>query len=114
MKNTIRQAFESEMAAAYGYMRKRRLDHAFRHAEYAHVIGQQYVAFHIRTHLLMLKIGLKRRSVAEIWGQAVRIVLGALGSAVGVVPIGNTGGTNVGMFRRMPVEPGIAKLLNES
>jgi hypothetical protein len=114
MKNTTRQAFESEMAAAYGWLQKGRLDQAFRHAEYAHVIGQRYVAPHVRTHWLMLKIGLKRHSAREIWGQAIRIVLGALGSAAGIVPTGNTGGTNVGMFRRMPVEPGIAKMLDES
>ena len=39
------------------------------------------------------------------FGQIVRIVLGTLGSAVGLVPVGNTGGTNVSMFKRMPIAP---------
>ena len=37
-------------------------------------------------------------------GQIVRIVLGMLGSAIGIVPVGNTGGTDVSMFKRMPIE----------
>jgi hypothetical protein len=114
MKNTLKQAFESEMAAAYRSLQSGRLDQAFRHAEYAHVIGQRHVAPHVQTHWLMLKIGYKRHSATEVWGQAVRIVLGALGSAVGIVPIGNTGGSNVGMFQRMPIEPQIARMLDES
>lgn len=108
-----RQAFESEMDAAYGELAKGRLGQAMRHAERAHVIGQREVAPHVRSHWLMLKIGLRRHSAGEVWGQAVRIVLGAIGSAVGVVPVGNTGGTDISMFRRLPIEPGIAKLLDE-
>lgn len=113
MKNLLKRRFESEMAAAYGCLQRGRLSRAFRHAERAHVMGQRYVAPHVRTHWLMLKIGLKRRSLGEVWGQAIRIVLGALGSAVGIVPIGNTGGTNIGMFKRLPVEPEIATTIEE-
>lgn len=59
----------------------------------------------------MLKIGIARRSFGEVIGQVVRIVLGAIGSAVGVVPIGNTGGTNISMFKRLPIDPAIRKLV---
>jgi hypothetical protein len=114
MNDRLKRAFESEIAAAHAALQKDRLNQAFRHAEYAHVLGQRYIAPHVRTHWLMLKIGLRRRSASEISGQVVRIVLGALGSAIGIVPDGNTGGTNVGMFKCMPIEPGIAKMLNES
>jgi hypothetical protein len=86
---------------------------AFAHLERAHVLGQRYVIPHVRTHWLMLRIGFVRRSIAEVGGQAMRIVLGALGSVLGVVPAGNTGGIDIGMFRRLPIDPEIAKLLNE-
>jgi hypothetical protein len=59
----------------------------------------------------MLRIGMKRRSATEVLGQGVRIFLGALGSAVGIVPVGNTGGTDISMFKRLPIDPGIRGLL---
>jgi hypothetical protein len=42
----------------------------------------------------------------------VRIVLGVLGSAVGVVPVGNTGGTDISMFKRMPIEPELQRIID--
>jgi hypothetical protein len=45
-------------------------------------------------------------------GQAVRIVLGMLGSAVGVIPVGNTGGTDISMFKRMPIEPELQNIID--
>ena len=112
MKTALKQAFEDEMAAAWNHYRSGRLDTAFRHLERAHVLGQRHVMPHVRSHWLMLKIGLARRSPAEVWGQAVRIVLGALGSAVNVVPVGNTGGTNISMFKRLPIAPDISRVID--
>lgn len=113
MGPALREAFEREMAQAQRFYREGQLDHAFKHLEIAHVLGQRYVVPHIRTHWLMLKIGLRRRSVTQVLGQAVRIVLGALGSAIGVVPVGNTGGTNISMFQRLPIAPDISHILDE-
>jgi len=45
-------------------------------------------------------------------GQTVRILLGILGSAVGVVPVGNTGGTDISMFKRMPIEPELQNIID--
>jgi hypothetical protein len=111
MNPGLKNAFDGEMAAANRCYRKGRLDQAFRHLETAHVLGQRYVVPHVQTHWLMLKIGLRRHSAREVAGQAIRIALGALGSAVGVVPTGNTGGTNIGMFKRLPLNEGIRTLL---
>lgn len=105
-------AFESEMAQALGYLEQGALARAFVHAERAHVLGQKYVMPHVRTHWLMLRIGLARGAPREVWGQIVRIVLGAAGSAVGVVPVGNTGGGNISMFQRLPIDPALAKIIN--
>lgn len=113
MHPELRQAFEAEMAAALRSYRARAYESAMRHLELAHVMGQRQVAPHVATHYWMLKIGLRRASPLQVWGQLLRIVLGALASAVGIVPIGNTGGTNISMFRRLPVDPAIRRLLDQ-
>lgn len=113
MKANIRHAFTLEMNAAYAFIEARDLDKAMLHLERAHVIGQRYVVPHVQTHWHMLRIGLERRAMSEVRGQALRIVLGALGSALGVVPTGNTGGTNISMFARLPVPPEIQRILAE-
>jgi hypothetical protein len=113
MKPELKNAFDAEMAVAYRCYRKRRLHQAFKHLETAHVLGQRYVVPHVQTHWLMLKIGLRRHSTGEVVGQTIRIVLGAIGSAVGVVPTGNTGGTDIGMFKRLPVNVG-TRILREN
>ena len=105
--------FHSEIMEAKRLMGSGSLEEAFTHLERAHVLGQRYVVPHVQAHWLMLKIGLSRRSITEVFGQAVRILLGALGSVIGVVPTGNTGGTNVSMFKRLPIDPELEKLLCE-
>lgn len=104
MKQEIRQAFSREMAMARSLVLQGDLDKACAHLERAHVIGQRHIVPHVQSHWHMLRIGLKRRSMTEVLGQAVRIVLGALGSTVSIVPVGNTGGTNISMFARLPIQ----------
>lgn len=113
MSPELRQAFNAEMTAAIALYENGEFAQAFRHLERAHVLGQRYVAAHVETHYWMLRIGVKRRSAPEVLGQAVRILLGAIGSAVGIVPVGNTGGTNIGMFKRLPIDPSIQKLIGK-
>jgi len=113
MHRECRQAFEAEMASAVQLYRRGDHAGAFRHLELAHVLGQREVGPHVRTHVWMLRIGWKRRSLSQAWGQLLRIVLGAAGSALGVVPTGNTGGTNIGMFKRLPIAPGIRHLIGK-
>jgi hypothetical protein len=113
MTPALKVAFDWEVDEAKRLYREGRLDQAFKHLDTAHVLGQRHVVPHVRSHWLMLKIGLRRRSASEVFGQAVRIGLGALGSAVGVVPVGNTGGTNISMFKRLPVALDIARILSE-
>lgn len=113
MNNTQRLPFEAEMAIADRLIRSGRLDLAFCHLERAHVLGQRWVLPHVRSHWRMMEIGVRRWSPWQVWGQAVRIVLGALGSAVGVVPHGNTGGTNLSMFKRLPIAEDLAALMQQ-
>jgi hypothetical protein len=112
MKSTVlKHLYESEIYAARNLIVAGDLDGAFKRLEIAHVLGQRHVLRHVETHWLMLKIGVKRNSAREIVGQVLRIVIGAIGSCIGVVPIGNTGGTNISMFRRLPIPFELKRLL---
>jgi hypothetical protein len=111
MRPQPKNAFDAEMAMATRFYQRGQLDAAFRHLEVAHVLGQRYVVPHVISHWWMLKVGLQRSSLPEVIGQTARIVLGAIGSAVGVVPTGNTGGTNINMFKRLPIDPALHDLL---
>lgn len=108
-----RAAFEFEITRAKELIARGEFESGFAHLERAHVIGQALVVPHAKSHWLMLKVEMQRRRPAAVLGQCVRIVLGALGSAVGVVPVGNTGGTNISMFKRMPVAPELQKIIDD-
>jgi hypothetical protein len=106
-----RDAFDSELRAARAFLRERRHDDAFAHLERAHVLGQAFVGPHVTAHWLMLVVALRRRESRAAFGQVLRILLCTLGSAIGSVPTGNTGGSNVSMFRRMPIDPALAAIM---
>lgn len=113
MHPDLRRAYQDEMAAARHCYHAGSEAAAMVHLERAHILGQRHVAPHVATHYWMLKIGLRRRAPRQVAGQLLRIVLGALGSALGIVPIGNTGGTDIGMFRRLPLDPALRRLLDK-
>jgi hypothetical protein len=112
MSTERRLAFDEEIALGREFIAAGDLDRAFRHLERAHVIGQTFVGTHAKAHWLMLTLEIRRRRVAAAFGQAVRIVLGVAGSAVGVVPVGNTGGTDISMFKRLPIAPELQKIID--
>jgi hypothetical protein len=103
MNHFNRQAFDDEVRRARGALANQDYACAYRHVERAHIIGQRHMWPHTQSHLLFLLIGYRRRDYREILGQLARIPLGMLGSALGRVPVGNSGGANVGMFQRMPI-----------
>jgi hypothetical protein len=104
------QAFDTEFGLACELFTRGDLDAAFHHLERAHVLGQPWAIHHTRAHWLMLKIGLKRRDVREIFGQIIRIAGGGLLSWVGRLPEGNTGGANVPAEKPMPLPPDLKAL----
>jgi len=107
------EAFEQEITAARALMRRGEHEQAFIHLERAHVLGQQDAVPHVLSHWLMLRVAVHRREPAAMLGQAARIVLGAVGSLVGSVPTGNTGGTNISMFKRLPIEPELLEIIED-
>jgi hypothetical protein len=111
MHPDLRSAFETEMQLAAHSYAAGDLDAAFARLERAHVLGQWHAVAHARAHLGMLRVGWRRRDLREVVGQLLRIPGGIVGSALGRVPRGNTGGANVGAFRQMPIAADLTALL---
>jgi len=93
MHPTLEAAFNAEVQRAERALANDDLADAFAHLERAHVLGQWYVKPHVMTHLGVLRVGWRRRDLREIFGQLLRIPGGMIGSAIGRVPRGNTGGS---------------------
>jgi len=83
----------------------------FAHLERAHVLGQASTREHIRVHWQMLRWAVRQRQPQELAAQLLRIVGAAVFTAAGLVPEGNTGGRNVSAFRRLPVPPDVAHII---
>jgi hypothetical protein len=112
MHPELRAAFESEMTTADSARRAGSLDVAFQHLERAHILGQQFVAPHVRSHLAMLRIGVARRDAREIAGQLLRLPAAVIASSLGVSPNGNPGGANVGLFAQREIPPDLKALID--
>ena len=112
MHPALHHAFSAELAKARHLLANGDTAGGFHHLERAHVLSQAYVWPHALTHWLMLKLAWQQMQLSAVAGQAVRILLGTLGSAVGVYPKGNTGGSNISMFKILPVAPDLQALLD--
>ena len=86
----------------------------FAYLERAHVIGQESTYWHAKVHILMLVWAAQNHSVREAFGQFFRIVGAATKTAFGLVPPGNTGGANVSPFKKMPIAPDLAALIQKA
>ena len=105
-------AYKQEIALAKVLIARDELEQGYTHLGRAHVIGQAFIVPHARSHWLMLKVEYRRKRASAIFGQALRIVLGVLGSAVGLVPVGNTGGSDISMFKRLPIAPELQNIID--
>jgi len=110
----IRPHVEREILAARQAEARGKPDGAFLHLERAHILGQTSTVEHVRVHWHMFLWGIRQRNVRETLGQLLRIVGAAVGTAVGLVPQGNTGGTNVNSFKSMPIPPELAALIEKA
>lgn len=81
----------------------------FSYLERAHVIGQESTYWHVKVHVLMLMWAIRNRSVQEMFGQVA-----ATKTALGLVPSGNTGGADVSPFKKMPIDPELAALIQKA
>lgn len=110
----IRPHVEAELRAAYEAEAQDQSRVAFSHLERAHVLGQSSTVEHVRIHWRMLLWGLRERSLGECLGQVVRITGAATKTAFGLVPHGNTGGSNVSPFKRMPIPHELAVVIQRA
>jgi len=94
---------QQELSAAAELVDKGRMTEAFSHLENAHVLGQQSTKWHVLSHVRMLQWAAMNRNVREALGQLFRIVGAATKTFAGLVPSGNTGGSNVSPFKSMPL-----------
>ena len=110
----IRPYIEREILVAYQAEVEGKPDVAFSHLERAHILGQTSTVEHVRVHCHMFLWGVRQWNIQESLGQLLRIIGAALGTAFGLVPKGNTGGTNVNSFKSMPIPPELAALIEKA
>lgn len=110
----IRPHVEAELRAAAQAQAQGLASTAFTHLERAHVLGQASTVQHVRVHWRMFVWGLQQRSVRECLGQVPRLVGAATKTAIGLVPHGNTGGSNVSPVQRMPVPPELQARIDQA
>lgn len=80
---------------------------AFKHLENAHVLGQESTYWHVKVHYLMLLWGIDQGDLREVFGQFLRAIVSLATApllAIGRIPIGNTGGSNVNPTKAMPLK----------
>jgi hypothetical protein len=118
MKRTFSQRVgsyvEAELAKAKRAKSAGDIQQEFTHLERAHVLGQESTYWHVKVHVLMLVWATRNRSVRELVGQIFRIVGAVTKTVFGLVPQGNTGGANVSPFKKMPIEPELATLIQKA
>ncbi len=113
MNSILREAFDFEMDRALSLMAEKEFSESFSCLERAHILGQNFVWPHTLSHLYMLKVGILKRDWKEVIGQLFRLPLGLLGSFVGIVPTGNTGGSNVSAFIKMDIPEDLREIMKQ-
>lgn len=107
-----KEKYEKEITEGVLFFNQGLFDQAFLKFERAHILGQRYVLTHTRVHYWMFRIGLKTRDFREVRGQLLRILLGIVGSTVGIVPTGNSGRSNVSAFAKMPIPDDLKRIMD--
>ncbi len=110
----IAPAVNAELAAARAATHRGDAAMAFRHLERAHVLGQASTVLHVRVHWRMFVWGLRQHNLREILGQVLRLVGAATKTPFGLVPLGNTGGSNVSPVRPMPIPAELHRLIESA
>lgn len=110
----IEPAVTSELRAAAEEEAAGRMTSSFRHLERAHVLGQASTVQHVRVHVQMLLWAIRHRVLREAAGQVMRIIGAATKTAIGWVPTGNTGGSNISPFTPMPIPADLQKVLDSA
>lgn len=108
----IRPSVQAELDAAATAEARGHFHTAFQHLERAHVLGQPATVEHVRVHWRMFRFALRNRLTGQAFGQAWRMAAAGLFTAFGMVPQGNTGGSNVSSLRRLPIPKDLQEVIN--
>lgn len=98
----------AKLASAQGHKKQ-----AFKHLENAHILGQASTLLHTKVHILMLVWAVRYFDFKEGIGQILRIVGAATKTAIGFVPSGNTGGSNVSPFKVLPIPANLQTIIQQ-
>ena len=112
MNNNLKVAFDNEMTLARIAYKNLEYEQSFKHLENAHILGQEYVIPHTKSHWWMLKVGWQTSDGREVIGQVFRIIASVIFSRIWV-PKGNTGGANVNPFKSMSIRDELKQHFNE-
>jgi len=110
----IKPYIEAELNKAASARSASYYDEEFSHLERAHVLGQESTYWHVKVHVLMLAWAVRNHAIKEALGQVVRIIGAATVTVLGLIPLGNTGGSNVKPFKKMPIDPELAALIHKA
>jgi hypothetical protein len=111
LHRTLAEAIEAEFRNANESLTAGDVSGAFRHLERAHVLGQKHTPAHVRAHWAMLKYACRYGRARDVAGQTGRL-LGAALFTWAWVPEGNTGGTNISAFQRLPIPPELRQVID--
>lgn len=108
----IRPAVDQELGLARADEQSGRANDGFARLERAHILGQASTRQHVRVHAQMLLWAWRQRAPREAIGQLMRIVGAATKTALGWVPTGNTGGSNISPFKPLPIPDDLRQILD--
>lgn len=114
MESTLEHHFNAELKIAKEAIKENNSDRAWYYLSRAHILGQFYTIPHLKTHYWMFILSVKTFNIKEIKGQITRLILAAPGSLLNKAPSGNTGLSNVGIFKPMPIPDDLQNILDES
>ncbi|MBO9701768.1 MAG: DUF3703 domain-containing protein [Sporocytophaga sp.] len=107
----LKTYFDKEITLYQQAFNDGELQVAWRHLERAHILGQAYPFEHSYAHWLMLRFGIRIKSIKETVGQIPRLLVGGVKSFVGIIPVGNTGGSNVPPLKTMEIPEDLKEIL---
>ena len=110
----IKPFVQAELDAAASAEALGQFHTAFQHLERAHVLGQPATIEHVRVHWRMFRFAVRNRITGEAFGQAWRLLAASLFTAFGLVPEGNTGGSDASGFKRMPVPKELQEMIQSA
>jgi hypothetical protein len=113
-RTRLSEVWSQEMAAARKAKARKDASAEWTHLERAHILSQPLAGPHVRTHVAMFGVAIRKREPREIIGQAMRLVVAGPGSLTGRYPVGNTGGADVSAFKPMPIPDDLRALLDET